>query len=370
MKLLDLTPYFHSKSGGIKKFILKKVEYLPKFGFEHVVVIPGEESKVYKLKNTKFYEVSSFPIPLSGGYRFFKRLEYVEDIIRKESPDIVELGGTYLISPFLKVEDSFLSIFYHSDAKREMSFIPSPKLIKDGAFKLLVDKCLSKADMILTPAKKYTQTLKEYGLKLVNTVHLGVDPRVFNPAKREAESFKERFGISKGKIVLLYVGRLSIDKGVNKLLKAFQLLSPKHFHLVLVGDGPLKAYVKRKAEKLGSITLIDYVNSEEDLAVIYASCDIFVNASTYETFGLAMLEAQSSGLPVAGFDLDLETQFLKETLSKEVSPQGLAQAIHRACELLSHSTREYLHTKAVEEFSWEKTFERYADLYSKIHVYA
>ncbi len=363
MKLLDLTPYFHRKSGGIKKFILKKAQYLPAYGVQHTVVIPGEDRKEFIQGSTKFYQLPSLRIPLSGGYRFFKSVEDIKRIIRTERPQVVELGGTYLLASLFEDRDFLLSVFYHSDARGEMSFLPIPKKVKNMLFSALVDKCLSRADVILTPTEKYRRELLSLGLPKVYRVSLGVEVDTFSPKKRNRKAFKERYLVEEDKVVLLYVGRFSVDKRVDFLLKVFENLKDKDFHMVMVGDGPLKAYVKLKAKGIKNLTLIEYISSEEELAFIYANCDIFVSASPFETFGFAFLEAQSSGLILVALDMDLETQLIKDFLVKNYSPHAFLQAIHRAREHLSPSMRDFLHEMVRQTFSWKVSIERYLQIY-------
>ncbi len=274
----------------------------------------------------------------------------------------MELGGTYTIAPFFSEKDYVLSIFYHSDAKKELGFIPSTKHIKDKMFKLLVDKCISKADIVLSPSEKYSQSLREMGIDAVYTCHLGVDTEVFNPNKRDENSFRKKYNIWE-ETILLYVGRLTVEKRIDLLISAFERLDKRLYHLVIVGAGPMALYVKAKSKKIKNITLIDYISSQEELSYIYANCHIFVSASKYETFGLAFLEAQSSGLPVVAFDLGLETQMVKDFLAKEFNAKALAQTISNVRAVLNSKLSYYLHKKVESLFSWENCFNRYLDLY-------
>jgi alpha-1,6-mannosyltransferase len=83
MKLMDITPYYHSTSGGIKTYINYKVEFVKHQDVEHVVVVPGKKPKTYTVGRTRFYELSSFG--LIGGYRFFSSVKEINRIIEEES---------------------------------------------------------------------------------------------------------------------------------------------------------------------------------------------------------------------------------------------------------------------------------------------
>jgi len=122
----------------------------------------------------------------------------------------------------------------------------------------------------------------------------GVDRALFKPERRRPDAFAA-WGVTGP--VILYVGRLSREKGLDHLLEAFRAVAPSApcARLVLVGDGPLRAELERTAPPgcvfTGTVT-------GEALATLYASAHVFVFPSETETFGNAVVEAQASGVPV------------------------------------------------------------------------
>jgi glycosyltransferase involved in cell wall biosynthesis len=112
----------------------------------------------------------------------------------------------------------------------------------------------------------------------------GVDTTVFTPDRRGDLGFPGP--------VFLYVGRLAVEKSVADFL-ALDLPGTK----VVVGDGPDRAQLEAafpEAHFLGTRTGLD-------LARIYASADVFVFPSRTDTFGMVLLEALASGLPIAAY---------------------------------------------------------------------
>lgn len=362
MKLIDVTPYFHNRSGGIRRYLLEKTKYLQRKGVEHVLIIPGKERRTYCINATKVYELPSFPLPLTGGYRFFSSFSDIKEILQIEEPDIVELGGTYQPINHLKSERYLLSVFYHSDIRTELSLLPAPERLKKVLLEHTVKKKLSKADIIIAPSRVQEEFLKASGLENVLTVNLGVDTDVFNPSKRDPY-FDRALGIGVGKFKLLYAGRLSPDKNIDLLLEVFQHLDPTLFHLVVVGDGPSKKKVEKLSQKLPNLTYLGYLQKEEDLARIYASCDVFVSTSCGETYGLAFLEAQACGCILVAFDMGLETQPFKEFLTRELTVESFYNAIIHACNAVSLSTREKISSFISTNFSWESSFDRLLEVY-------
>jgi glycosyltransferase involved in cell wall biosynthesis len=135
--------------------------------------------------------------------------------------------------------------------------------------------------------------LKE-GVKRIRLWPQGVDARRLRPEKA-SEEWRERLsdGHPQDKL-LLYVGRLAPEKGIERL-KAI-LTDVPGTRLAFVGDGPARSDLER--EFGGTPALFTGVLQGEDLARAYASADAFLFPSTTDTLGLAMLEALASGLPV------------------------------------------------------------------------
>lgn len=112
----------------------------------------------------------------------------------------------------------------------------------------------------------------------------GVDAHVFYPRAEKPLNFPGP--------VFLYVGRVSVEKNIETFL-ATDLPGSK----VIVGDGPARAQLAARypdAHFLG-------VKTGEELAAVYASADVFVFPSVTDTFGIVLLEALASGLPIAAF---------------------------------------------------------------------
>jgi glycosyltransferase involved in cell wall biosynthesis len=127
--------------------------------------------------------------------------------------------------------------------------------------------------------------------------HRGIDIERFTPAKRNG-FFKRKFGYDDKRLKLIYVGRISREKNLPLLADIFGKIHARRrdLTLVVVGDGPYLAEMKREME--GLPVLFTGVLTGDDLAEAFASSDIFVFPSTTDTFGNVVLEAQASGLPV------------------------------------------------------------------------
>lgn len=139
----------------------------------------------------------------------------------------------------------------------------------------------SGAVMAATPA--LAAELRERGFRNVVLWPRGVDAQLFRPRQSE---------LSLPRPVFLSVGRVAVEKNLEAFLE-LKLPGSK----VVVGDGPARADLERRypdAVFLGA-------RHGEDLAQAYAAADVFVFPSRTDTYGLVLLEALASGVPVAAF---------------------------------------------------------------------
>ena len=136
--------------------------------------------------------------------------------------------------------------------------------------------------------------LLEEGVKRVRLWPQGVDARRFHPGNASVEWRERLSGGHPEDWLLLYVGRLAPEKGIERLKSILHEVSGTR--LAVVGDGPARGSLER--EFSGAPAVFTGVLQGEDLAAAYASADAFLFPSTTDTLGLAMLEALASGLPV------------------------------------------------------------------------
>jgi glycosyltransferase involved in cell wall biosynthesis len=136
--------------------------------------------------------------------------------------------------------------------------------------------------MVATPS--LAAELRGRGFERLLPWTRGVDTALFRPRNIR------RFGADRP--VFLYVGRVAVEKGIEQFL-ALDLPGQK----AVVGDGPLLPLLR---QRFPAVLFTGRVEGEA-LAECYASADVFVMPSRTETFGIVMLEAMASGVPVAAF---------------------------------------------------------------------
>jgi glycosyltransferase involved in cell wall biosynthesis/predicted metal-dependent phosphoesterase TrpH len=146
--------------------------------------------------------------------------------------------------------------------------------------------------VVLSPSPAADASLVALGTEAgrIGRWERGVDTDRFAPTKADRDAYP-------GEIKVLYAGRMTREKGVDLLAESFlraQRSDPR-LHLLLAGGGPeedeLRARLGEHATFLGWL-------GGEDLACAYASADVFLFASSTDTYGQVILEAAASGLPV------------------------------------------------------------------------
>lgn len=190
--------------------------------------------------------------------------------------------------------------------------------------------------MVATPSLR--RELSARGFTSLLPWTRGVDTKLFHPRRQRL------FG-NDGP-VFLYVGRVSREKNIEAFLDA-DVPGIK----AVVGDGPHRPYLQERyphvrfaGRRLG-----------EDLANHYASADVFVFPSRTDTFGLVILEALASGVPVAAFPVTGPKDILENGISGCLD-ENLPAAMIRALSLDRGKVRE-----RAEAFTWRRTAEMFLE---------
>ncbi|MEM8633357.1 MAG: glycosyltransferase family 4 protein [Pseudomonadota bacterium] len=158
-------------------------------------------------------------------------------------------------------------------------------------------------------------------------VHCGIEPQLYG-TDRLAEPGKN----------ILFVGRMAAVKGVTLLLDAFASVSERHedAHLTLVGDGPDRAELEAKADRLGlreRVTFTGYLG-QEDVAATLNKADLLVLPSFAEGVPVVLMEAMASRIPVIASRVAGVQELVEDGVSGYVLPPGDVEALKDAMERL------------------------------------
>lgn len=252
-----------------------------------------EAEKLIRLKPlieipTPFYEEIKLGVP-----NLLELLEILENKaftqIHIATPGPLGLAGL-LAGKILGLK---ITSTYHTDLPTYARIYTSDEEVENLVWKAMTFLA-NLTDKFFVPSQYYMELLQNKGVspKKLCVFKRGVDLQQFNPQKRKKDIWKA-WGIATSDPVVLYVGRVSKEKNLDLFVELAS--SHRDIPFVIVGEGPYKKELELKAPE--NIKFLGFKSGEE-LSKIYASADIFLFPSETETYGLVVLEALASGLPV------------------------------------------------------------------------
>ena len=189
---------------------------------------------------------------------------------------------------------------------------------------------------VMVATRSIERDLRARGFGNLRRWTRGVDTELFRPRDKDF--------LSLPRPISLYVGRVAVEKNLEAFLK-LDLPGTK----LVVGDGPARADLERRYPQVhwaGS-------RSGEDLAKHYAAADVFVFPSRTDTFGLVLLEALASGLPVAAYPVAGPLDIL-EGSGAGVLDEDLKRAVEKALAVPPERCREH-----ALRYSWRRSAEQF-----------
>jgi glycosyltransferase involved in cell wall biosynthesis len=203
--------------------------------------------------------------------------------------------------------------------------------------------------------------LHALGFANLRVLGRGVDGRLFTPARRRA-ALREAWGVSERDVVALYVGRIAAEKNLELAIDAYRAMQAlgASRRFVLVGDGPQRAALQKRHPDL----LFCGVLTGPELAVHYASADVFLFPSETETFGNVTLEAMASGLAVVAYDYAAARMHMTHGETGVLIPYGQASAFVEGAVGLARSPLLLARVRrrapaSVARTAWPRVVERF-----------
>jgi alpha-1,6-mannosyltransferase len=308
----DLTQSWSDVGGGVRTYLLHKRRHiLESTPHSHLMIIPGDRDEYVEEDRAITVTVASPRVPGSPHYRMMLRNRAVRSALEHFRPDLVECQDAYnlpwaAISHRRRYPDTALIAAYMTDfptvyVERPLSrFLTKP--VAGALGRLSYGYCgmlYRRFDAVFALSENGGAVkLRSLGIDPVDVVPLGVELGEFGPERRDAR-LRARLGVEEHQPLIIYVGRLDGEKKPHLVVDAFRRLPASlGAKLVLLGEGPLRGEI----EAIGDTRILmpGYVKGRSDLAQWLASADIYASAMADETFGISIIEAQASGLPVVG----------------------------------------------------------------------
>lgn len=342
MHIVDVTMFHAPASGGVRRYLEAKQHWL-RGRHRHTLVVPGAHTS----RTGRVWRVAAMRLPGSGGYRFALRQRPWQAALEALAPDVIEAGDPYVPGHAARAAARRLGVpavaFYHSDLAR----LAERRLGGLGrrAAGLYLARLYDGFDLVLAPSACMLERLRGLGLTRVGQQPLGVDLERFHPRHRNP-GFKAALGLPAHTRLLVFAGRYAAEKNIGVLIRAMAHLG-RPYHLLLIGPG-------MPAVRQPNVTVWSgYVRGR--LPAVIASADAFVHAGDQETFGLVVLEAMASGVPVVGCRAGAVAELVVPgtgVLARPRDPRALAGAVADVFDLGVERAGRAAREVAVTRWAW------------------
>ncbi len=347
MKICCVAPWFPSMRPGTSSrqgiFLYRQTLGLSLRGHQVIVISVrwqgepdherlGDNLEVYRIPY--LFKFTGVRYPILNVYKLYK---LVKEVCLQEKVDLIEFA-TQLYLTTLPI---FFMGRFGIPAIVDVYGIPGDlwrygdKTVDAiaGVYQGLVgNRILKAADGIMTENRALCDYFSAIGIdaKRVYAITKGVDIETFKPMAPDS-LLKSELGIKDGEVVVLYVGRLDMVKGVNYLLEAAKSTLSRYDNVrfLIVGDGSLRHEYEKSARAL--FPKIVFTGWREDVPQLMNTANMFVLSSLSEGAANVVMEASASGLPVIATEVGEVPQIVAQgetgLLVKPKDVDGLVKGI-------------------------------------------
>ena len=351
---------------GGERYLLDLIRCSDK-SIKHIVALPYEGPFVQLLQNNGcLYSI----IPMKSKFSL-KALKDLLELIRNNKVNITHTHG-YRANFYGRIVSIFTGVKNVSTIHVSLfDYIDTPLLMQ--YLYIFLEKILSfKTSKFICISKAMANDIIRLGVgeNKISLIHNGVDLDRFFP-RPVLEEKKRELGVATGVPVIGTIGRMVTEKGQIYLIEALKYLKTewKDLKCLFVGDGPLRSQLMQTARDFGIEEMCIFTGIREDIEDIYPILDIFVLPSIREPFGLVLLEAMATEVPViataSGGPLDIIRSGINGILVPPKDSSALANAV-----IIVLNNKELARTmglaareKVEQEFSVEKMVEETEKVY-------
>lgn len=297
---------------GANQALNRLVGYLQRQGVNVRIYSPTTDTPAFA-PTGDLISVPSIPIPGRGEYQLGIALsprlrrdlaEFAPNIVHISSPDIVghravTWARRHQIAAVASVHtrfDTYLA-YYHLQWLEPLT-------------RILMRRLYRRCEAIMAPAESTAAVLRAQRMNREIAIWArGIDREQFNPARRDMD-WRRGIGIADDELVIAFLGRLVMEKGLDVFADAIRELDARKVkHRVLViGEGPARPWFE---QQLPSAIFVGHQEGV-DLARALASSDVLLNPSITEAFGNVTLEAMACALPVVAAEATGATNLVRD----------------------------------------------------------
>lgn len=358
MHVCDITMFYTTHGGGVRRYLHAKRRWYCQQGDRHTLLSPAGRAN----RHGDHLTLPAPRLPFSHGYRFpLRRGPWVKALV-DQAPDLIEAGDPYrLAGVALAAADRLdipATVFVHSDLERLVG-----RRCGDWAaapVRAYLRSLYAAFTAVQVPSRGLAERLRALGLTRVVWQPLGVDAGRFDPARRDPD-LRAELGLDDSTRLLVFAGRYAREKNIDVLLAAMHRLG-RGYHLLLIGPG-------MPSLAMDNVSVYGQFCDGEHLARLLASADALVHAGDQETFGLIVLEAMASGLPVVGVRGGALPELISPdtgTLAEPRDAEGLSEAVRILFESDWRAMGRAARARVEADYRWEAVFARQRRLYQAL----
>ena len=323
MKVGLVSPYDFSSPGGVTDHVQYLARQLQENGHEASIFAPSSRKEV-DAGGMDFHRIGSpIAIPVNDSVAritlSFHLANRVASIVESHGFDVLHFHEPLMPAlpmTMLRMSQTANVGTFHAFARSNVGYYYGRRLLQPYL------EHLHRGIAVSEPARAFfNRYFPDYPLRVIPN---GIDTNVYRPDLSPIRHLRDE------SVNVLFVGRLEKRKGVGDLLRGYEFLRARveRTRLIIVGDGPLRGQVESfiARHRLSDVVMSGFV-PDSVLPRYYSSADIFCAPATgRESFGIVLLEAMATGLPVVATEVPGYMSVLepgKDSLT--VRPKGWAE---------------------------------------------
>jgi phosphatidylinositol alpha 1,6-mannosyltransferase len=357
---------------GANQALNRLAEYLLREGAALRVYSPTVAEPAFPATGD-LIDVPAFPIPFGRGeYKLARRLPahvlsdiagFAPNCIHVSSPDIMCHSAVSMGRQLgLPVVASVHTLFETYPAYYGLGFMERPLV---AVLRRFYNRC----NALVAPTSEIAERLAGQGItRPVNVWSRGVDHARFDPTRRSLE-WRRSLGIGDGELVIGFLGRLVLEKGLDVFAEVCAELRARGIghRTLVIGDGPAK---DQFAQDVPGLVFAGF-QMGDDLGRAVASMDVLLNPSVTETFGNVTLEAMAAGVPVVAANATGARTLVEDGVTgRLIAPRDSAAyadaiAAYAADPALTRAHGAAGH-QAAKAYEWDAVNQKVVDTYRQV----
>lgn len=328
MRIGMLVDMYKPNISGITSYVTLNKRWLEARGHKVFVYTFGN----LDYEDDELYVMRSPGLPLNvndSGFQLSFRYNTVAE--RKlRTMDVVHVHHAYLSGPLALryCKPAGIPVVFTNHTRFDLYFqhwLPMvPEAIGETFVRTFIPQLCHRCDLVIAPSPGVAVVMRDLGVKdAIKVIPNGID---FAPYDHPPRVSRADVGLPEGGVMAMYVGRLSPEKNLSFLMRAFMGVAAacEDAHLLIIGGGPEQEDLEEMISHSPYRDRVHFLGKiQPDQVPSYLLlADLFVTASNTEVHPFSLIEAMASGLPSLGID----SPGIGDTITNEVD--GLLTADH------------------------------------------